>query len=128
MTRRYRWNYADAATSRVGLMICTACRKPIGTGLFRYRETDDAYLPQHQACCEADPKWAAIDAASEAKQKHTPAPSALELAENVAAKAIGFIQAVCNDEPDWDQSARDLNDEIYAFRGAVIAETRERQP
>jgi hypothetical protein len=57
------WRYAGDGT-RVGLMICTACHKPIGEadGDFRYRETNDAYLPQHRACSPGDPEWAKIDA------------------------------------------------------------------
>lgn len=59
---KHTWNYADAAVARTGLMICTACRKGIETGEFRYRETDDAYLPQHRSCSANDPEWAKIDA------------------------------------------------------------------
>lgn len=57
-----RWNYASS-NQRVGLMICTACQKPIAEadGDFRFRETDDAYLPQHRACSSSDPEWVKID-------------------------------------------------------------------
>lgn len=56
-----RWNYSHAEICRVGTMICTACRQKINDGMFRYRETDDAYLPQHKACCADDPEWAHIE-------------------------------------------------------------------
>jgi hypothetical protein len=51
------WNYASAENTRVGTMICTACRIPIENGEYRYRETEDAYLPQHRACSEQDEGW-----------------------------------------------------------------------
>jgi len=60
-----QWHYADAATSKVGKMICTACTKPILAGLYRYRETEDAYLPQHKACSSSDPRWSVLDACDE---------------------------------------------------------------
>lgn len=55
------WKYANAETTRVGRMVCTACHKPIETGRFRFRETEDAFLPQHEACCSDDPQWARLD-------------------------------------------------------------------
>lgn len=56
------WEYSDAAFNKCGLMICTACRKKIASGQFRYRETDEAYLSQHRECSSDDPQWAKIDA------------------------------------------------------------------
>jgi hypothetical protein len=56
-----RWEYAKAETERVGRMICTTCSQPILSGDFRYRETDDAYLPQHRTCSEQDTGWKKID-------------------------------------------------------------------
>lgn len=67
--------YADAATSRVGLMICSACGKHIENGQFRYRETAEAYIPQHRACSEEDPNWARLDREDE---KHRQKFQALE--------------------------------------------------
>jgi hypothetical protein len=61
VSAKHRWYYADANGCRVGTMICTACRKPIESGLFRYRETERADLPAHRACTEFDPQWAVID-------------------------------------------------------------------
>lgn len=55
-----QWTYTNAAVCTVSDMICTACRKPIERGQYRYRETDDAYLPQHRACSTSDPAWAKI--------------------------------------------------------------------
>lgn len=55
------WSYTDAAGQQVSDMICTACHQPIKSGEYRFRETDDAYLPQHRACSSADPQWARID-------------------------------------------------------------------
>lgn len=61
------WDYADAATSTTGLMVCTACRKKITEGQYRYRETEAEYLTQHRACCTADPMWAKMDKAEAAR-------------------------------------------------------------
>ena len=55
------WRYDEAETRKVGTMICTACRKPITTGSFRYRETESAFLPQHRECSADDPNWAKMD-------------------------------------------------------------------
>lgn len=55
------WWYSEAPGHRVGTMICTACRMAIESGDFRYRETDRAYLPQHRACSEDDPRWVKLD-------------------------------------------------------------------
>lgn len=56
------WNYASAETHQVSDMICTACRKPIDNGEFRYRETDAGYFPQHRACSSDDVNWSRSDA------------------------------------------------------------------
>jgi hypothetical protein len=61
MAKNHHWRYADAASCKVGLMRCTYCGKRITAGSFRYRETEEAYLPQHRACSENDPKWAELD-------------------------------------------------------------------
>lgn len=53
-----------------------------------------------------------------------PAPTALDLAEQVAATAIDFIKAVCDDAPDWSQTGHKLNDQIHAFRTAARAEAK----
>ncbi|TLG91350.1 hypothetical protein FEM54_13505 [Pseudomonas edaphica] len=63
MSRHYR--YASAPNQQVGLMRCCACGKKITEGLYRYHETEDAYVPCHRACCPADPKWQEIDTADE---------------------------------------------------------------
>lgn len=55
------WTYTDAVGQQVSDMICTACHQPIKSGEYRFRETDDAYLPQHRACSMDDPQWARID-------------------------------------------------------------------
>lgn len=52
------------------------------------------------------------------------APTALDLAEQVAVMALDFIKAVCDDARDWDQTAHKLNDQIHAFRTAAQAETK----
>lgn len=56
-----RYTYSDASICQVSNMICTSCRKPILEGAFRFRETEEAYLPQHRSCTSQDPEWAAID-------------------------------------------------------------------
>lgn len=61
MSKAYQWEYSNASYQKVGLMICTACRKQILTGEYRFRETEEAYLPQHRSCCESDPAWKKSD-------------------------------------------------------------------
>lgn len=61
MGRHHHWDYADTAGQRVGLMVCTACGRSIDSGQYRYRETEDAYLPQHRACSAQDPHWGLLD-------------------------------------------------------------------
>ena len=61
MTRRRDWRYGVAPGQQVGLMICTACRTKIETGEFRYRETEEAYLPQHKQCSLGDPEWVKME-------------------------------------------------------------------
>ena len=56
-----RYTYSDASICQVSNMICVSCRKPILEGAFRFRETEDACLPQHRACTSQDPEWAATD-------------------------------------------------------------------
>ena len=68
MMRRH-WYYVNDCRQKVGLMICTHCNSPITEGEYRYRETDDAYLPQHRNCSEHDQKWQEIDAKREADTK-----------------------------------------------------------
>jgi len=58
----HKWNYSRAPGCRVGLMICNACHNPIENCDFRYRETEDAFLPQHRKCSADDPQWQVIDA------------------------------------------------------------------
>ena len=57
----YHWEYANTLWLKLGRMICTECQHPIVQGDFRYRETDDAYLPQHRDCCADDTMWREID-------------------------------------------------------------------
>jgi len=59
---KHYWIYAQAPATRVGLMICTACNKPIESGQFRYRTTEQAHLPQHRKCSEFDHQWIKLDA------------------------------------------------------------------
>lgn len=65
MNKKHDWVYSSAPGCWVGLMICTACNKPITSGQFRYRLTKDGYLPQHRACSAADKKWARLDGAAQ---------------------------------------------------------------
>lgn len=55
------WRYADSRTMQVGTMTYTVCNQQIAECRYRYRETADAFLPQHRKCCADDPHWAAID-------------------------------------------------------------------
>lgn len=67
------WQYAgDASRSRVGLMFCNACHRPIIDGEFRYRDVGEAYVTQHRACTLQDYAWKrrnALEAERVAKHK-----------------------------------------------------------
>lgn len=92
MSNKFRWMYADRANRSVGTMICTHCQKPIKSGEYRYRETEDAYLPQHRACSEADPKWAELDkerAALAKEQAREPLPCPFCGGRNIGDRHIG---------------------------------------
>jgi hypothetical protein len=56
-----RWTYSDASICTAGTMVCTACRKPIVEGAFRYRENDAGFLTQHKACSLDDLEWKQIE-------------------------------------------------------------------
>jgi len=58
---KHDWSYANSETCKVGRMICTACKQPILIGQFRYRETEEAYLPQHRHCSLNDKQWRKLD-------------------------------------------------------------------
>lgn len=64
MARKHTWEYANTRSLRVGGMVCTHCHKPILSGDFRYRETDEAYKPQHRTCSESDSGWVTYDEAN----------------------------------------------------------------
>lgn len=65
---KIHWKYTNASTQQVGLMRCTSCGKQIIAGRYRYRETDEAFLPQHEACSGHDPTWARMNQASAAAE------------------------------------------------------------
>lgn len=65
---KHHWQYTNSTGTRVGLMRCTTCNQSI-EGDYRYRETEDAYLPQHRDCCASDPMWARLDACTAAEIK-----------------------------------------------------------
>jgi hypothetical protein len=53
-----RWTYSDASICTAGVMVCTACRKPIKEGAFRYLKNDaTGYVTQHKACSLDDLEW-----------------------------------------------------------------------
>lgn len=55
------WNYCDGPGCMYVNMVCTACRKPITHGAFRYCEIGlygNTMHYQHKACSTADPTWA----------------------------------------------------------------------
>jgi len=56
-----RWTYSDASITTAGTMVCTACRKPITEGAFRYRQNDAGFLTQHKACSLDDLEWKQIE-------------------------------------------------------------------
>jgi hypothetical protein len=56
-----RWDYSDASICTAGTMVCTACRKPITEGAFRYRENDAGFLTQHKSCSLEDLEWKQIE-------------------------------------------------------------------
>ena len=82
MRKKHNWKYANAQNVNVGCMVCTHCQKPITSGDFRYRETDEAYKPQHRACSESDSGWDAYD------QKNTEVEETSVATFSEAAKAL----------------------------------------
>lgn len=57
-----RWTYSDASICTAGVMVCTACRKPITEGAFRYFKDDaKGYVTQHKACSLDDLEWKQIE-------------------------------------------------------------------
>lgn len=61
MSRKRHYVYVALPWSSVGLMCCSCCGKKITEGQYRYFETEEAYVPQHRACCEDDPEWKQLD-------------------------------------------------------------------
>jgi hypothetical protein len=103
-----QWTYTDALGQQVGLMICTACHKPIDSGEYRFRETEEAYLPQHRECSANDPCWAQVD-----KRRREQAA--------FFAKRKAALQAFVNEFGAPDD---DLIDECMATRGHQQTENR----
>jgi len=56
------FSYCDSKNSRHGRMVCYACGKPIMSGLYRVRYTDEAFITHHRACSLDDKHWAKLDA------------------------------------------------------------------
>lgn len=48
------------------------------------------------------------------------APGMLSTGLTMADTVIEFINAVCDEADNWDDIARRLNDEVYAFRKAIL--------
>lgn len=59
---KHHYIYASARSTQVGRMMCSVCNQKIVEGDYRYYETEEAYVPQHRACCANDPYWAKQDA------------------------------------------------------------------
>jgi hypothetical protein len=57
------WQYSNADNDRAGIMQCNRCRSKIDEGEFRFylNYKLDAYVTEHRACSESDPRWAALD-------------------------------------------------------------------
>jgi len=62
---RKDWSYAHVETSRIGLMVCHSCNKPILEGEFRYRDAGEKYVLAHRKCCSDDQKWGELDRQSD---------------------------------------------------------------
>ena len=60
------WAAANSATSTLGTMVCTACRKKIA-GWYRYYSTQAGYSTQHRACSTEWRGWAKLDAQLDAR-------------------------------------------------------------
>ena len=61
MGKRKDWVYAEANGCIVGLMKCQNCGKKIVSGVFRYYETEHAYVLQCKGCGGNDKSWVAED-------------------------------------------------------------------
>ena len=56
------YHYTGVTRSSHGTMACTICNHPITHGRYRYYYKSNGNLcDQHEACCQDDPEWAAID-------------------------------------------------------------------
>jgi hypothetical protein len=64
VAKKKHWKYLNAATCRLGTMVCITCGQVINVGQYRSYETEEAYHPQHRKCSSDDPKWLALDAES----------------------------------------------------------------
>lgn len=70
MSKKKHWQYSHVASSSCGTMICTACKKEISRGEFRYHYHDEkGYSCQHRKCSQSDENWAILDAESAEKRK-----------------------------------------------------------
>lgn len=105
-----KWYYAEATSHQVGSMICTACRQKIVIGQFRYRETEDAYLPQHRICSLGDPEWIRI---AECDQERS------EFYARRKAALVAFIREY--GEPDRD----DIEEASAAIEPPLLWEDRK---
>jgi len=93
-----KYEYANTSYMRVGKMICTCCNKAIESGDFRYRETTDAFLPQHRECTKEDNNWCRLDNQRKAEIENTQ----------------NYLQACLEFQRKWDTCV--LDDEIYELK------------
>lgn len=53
-------------------MVCCSCGEKITKDdpEYCYRETEDAYIPQHRKCSESDPHWKRLDEQQAEQDEH----------------------------------------------------------
>ncbi|QHJ82082.1 MAG: hypothetical protein [Caudoviricetes sp.] len=69
--KRKNWVYTEAPGCKVGLMKCRDCGVHIKTGIYRYYETEHAYVPQCEKCASSDQDWQFhMSLISESKKKN----------------------------------------------------------
>ncbi len=103
MGKKYHWTYANKSWASYGTMRCTACGKQVTEGDYRVRETEEAYLVQHRACCENDPYWAKLD------------KEIIEQYESMKLRLAAFREF----KKQWNVDIEEFDDEIASMQSCV---------
>jgi hypothetical protein len=117
--------YGDASFCKRGIMLCSACGKPIVAGEFRSREKNDAYVNQHRMRSRDDPEWARRDDKAQADLLHRRAFVAAIIAKHAPPadaavaqmrEALQSIYSIASGLPRSRAST-----EVFRIAGAALA-------